>query len=87
MEVDEIHQEEAETALIEDDDQGSDYDVDEYLDVPSKTLSIFIHDSIDTHQADFSELAKVSADATDDDEEDVDSAGESDSDDEDDPVN
>jgi hypothetical protein len=36
MEVDEIRQEEAETALIEDDDQGSDYEVDEYLDVPSK---------------------------------------------------
>jgi len=38
MEVDEIRQEEAETALIEDDDQGSDYDVDEYLDDPSKTF-------------------------------------------------
>ena len=36
MEVDEIRQEEAETALIEDDDQGSDYDVDEYLDDPTK---------------------------------------------------
>jgi hypothetical protein len=36
MEVDEIRQEEAETALVEDDDQGTDYEVDEYLDVPSK---------------------------------------------------
>ena len=36
MEVDDFRQEEAETALIEDDDQGSDYDVDEYLDDPSK---------------------------------------------------
>ena len=50
-------------------------------------VSIHIHNSIDTPQADFSELAKVSADATDDDEEDGDSAGESDSDDEDDPMN
>jgi hypothetical protein len=50
-------------------------------------VSIHIHNSIDTHQADFSELAKVSADATDDDEEDGDSVGESVSDDEDDPMN
>jgi hypothetical protein len=62
MEVDEIRQEEAETALIEDDDQGSDYDVDEYLDVPSKHSLFHIHNSIDTHHADFSELAKVSGD-------------------------
>ena len=51
-------------------------------------VSIHIHNCIDTHQADFSELAKVSADARGDEEdEDVDSPGESDSDDEDDPVN
>jgi hypothetical protein len=36
MEVDEVHQEVAETALIEDDDQGSDYEIDEYLDDPCK---------------------------------------------------
>ena len=47
MEVDEIRQQEAETALIEDDDQGSDYDIEEYLDDPSKH-SLF-HLSIDTH--------------------------------------
>lgn len=42
MEVDEIRQEEAETALIEDDDQGSDYEVDEYLDVLSKHSIFYI---------------------------------------------
>ena len=40
MEVDEIHQEDAHTALVEEDDQGSDYDVDQYLDDPSKYLLI-----------------------------------------------
>ena len=51
-------------------------------------VSIHINNSIDTHQADFSELAKVSADASGDEEdEDGDSDGKSDSDDEDDPMN
>ena len=86
MEVDEIRQEEAETALVEDDDQGSDYEVDEYLDDTSKTLSILIHDYLDTHQAEFSELAKLSTDECGDDDENGDSDGESDSDDEDDPM-
>ena len=40
MEVDEIRQEVAETALIEDDYEGSDYEIEEYLDDPSK---LFIH--------------------------------------------
>ena len=36
MEEVEVNQEEAETALIEDGDQPLDYDIDEYLDNPSK---------------------------------------------------
>ena len=36
MKVDQIHQEEAETALIEDGEQPLDYNIDEYLDDPSK---------------------------------------------------
>ena len=40
MEVDEVNQEVAETALIEDDDQGSDYGIDEYLDDPNKNSLI-----------------------------------------------
>ena len=36
MEVDQIHQDEAETALIEDGEQQLDYDIDDYLDDPSK---------------------------------------------------
>jgi hypothetical protein len=42
MVVDNIHQEEVETALIYEDDQGSDYEIDEYLDDPSKHLFSFI---------------------------------------------
>ena len=80
MEVDEVHQEVAETALIEDDDQGSDYEIDEYLDDPSKNSLFYIHDYIiDTHQEDFSELAKVSADDEGGDDEDGDTDPESDS--------
>jgi hypothetical protein len=41
IEVDEICQEEAEAALIEEDDQGSDYEIDEYLDEPSKLFNYF----------------------------------------------
>jgi hypothetical protein len=45
MEVDKIRQEQADTALIEEDDRGSDYEIDEYLDDPSKTLLLFfIHE-------------------------------------------
>ncbi len=43
MEMDEIRQEVAETALIEDDNQGSDYEIDEYLDDPSKAYILNIH--------------------------------------------
>jgi hypothetical protein len=40
-EEDEIHQEDANTALVED-DQGIDYDIDQYLDDPSKAFHILI---------------------------------------------
>ena len=36
MEVDEIRQEDANTALVEEEDQGIDYDINQYLDDPSK---------------------------------------------------
>ena len=43
MEGDEIGHEEADTALVEDDDHGSEYDIDDYLDENGKLLSTFIH--------------------------------------------
>ena len=46
------------------------------ISIPPVSFSICIHDSLDTHQADFSELAKLSADASGDDDAE---AGDSDS--------
>ena len=84
MEVDQIHQDEAETDLIDYVDQPLDYEIDEYLDDPSKhSLFTYIHNSIENHQEDFPELAKVSGDEDeggDDDAEDGDPDSESDSD-------
>ena len=41
MEVVEIRHEDANTALIDEEDQGIDYDINQYLDDPSKLIIIF----------------------------------------------
>jgi hypothetical protein len=42
MQEDEIGCDKGDTALVEDDDQGSDYNIDEYLDANGKLFIIFI---------------------------------------------
>ena len=80
MEKVKVYHEDADTAIMKEDDQGIDYNIDEYLDDPSKHY-LFKFTTLNNHQADFSELGKLSADkGGDDDEEDGDSGSESESD-------
>ena len=81
IKVEEIPQEDGGFLLVEDDGQPLDYVIDDYLDDPSKTIYVLIPYYIDTHQADFAELAKhLTVAAGEDEAEDGDSESESDSD-------
>ena len=80
MEKVKVYHEDADTAIMKEDDQGIDYNIDEYLDDPSKHSQITFTISLDTHQADFIELAQVSSEESGNEDEDGDSDVDSDSD-------